>query len=198
MPKCKNVDTGSYKGTEPSPKGLGICARGEAVGSLLEGLDGNMWEVKTTKNGTRRWVKIAASKSAKKKSAKKKSAKKKSAKKKSTKKKSTKKKSTKKKSAKKKSTKKKSTKKKSTKKKSEKKKSTKKKKKEFKYPTLVEQMKDNPWMGEILEKIANKETLTEYEEDLYKMMKSQPLPPGGITKLIKKYKKKTKTTKKSK
>ena len=178
MPKCKNVDTGSYKGTEPSPKGLGICARGEAVGSLLEGLDGNMWEVKTTKNGTRRWVKIAASKSAKKKSAKKKSAKKKSAKKKSTKKKSTKKKS--------------------TKKKSEKKKSTKKKKKEFKYPTLVEQMKDNPWMGEILEKIANKETLTEYEEDLYKMMKSQPLPPGGITKLIKKYKKKTKTTKKSK
>ena len=155
MPKCKNVDTGSYKGTEPSPKGLGICARGEAVGSLLEGLDGNMWEVKTTKNGTRRWVKISTSKSTKKKS-----------------------------------TKNKSTKKKSTKKKSTKKKSTKKKKKEFKYPTLVEQMKDNPWMGEILEKIANKETLTEYEEDLYKMMKSQPLPPGGLTKLIKKYKKK--------
>ena len=32
MPKCKNVDTGTYKGTEPSPKGLGYCARGEKVG----------------------------------------------------------------------------------------------------------------------------------------------------------------------
>ena len=58
MPKCKNADTGTYKGTEPSPKGLGYCARGEKVGKKKKGLDGNMWEVKETKNGTARWVKI--------------------------------------------------------------------------------------------------------------------------------------------
>ena len=40
MPKCKNADTGTYKGTEPSPKGLGYCARGEKVGKKKKGLDG--------------------------------------------------------------------------------------------------------------------------------------------------------------
>ena len=69
MPKCKNAETGTYKGTEPSPKGLGYCARGEKVGKKKKGRDGNMWEVKETKKGTARWVKITkTNKSAEKKS----------------------------------------------------------------------------------------------------------------------------------
>ena len=62
MPQCKNSNTGTYKGTEPSPKGLGYCARGEKLGKKKKGLDGNMWEVKETKNGTPRWVKITQTK----------------------------------------------------------------------------------------------------------------------------------------
>ena len=62
MPKCKNSSTGTYKGTEPSPKGLGYCARGEKLGKKKKGLDGNMWEVKKTKNGIERWVKITKTK----------------------------------------------------------------------------------------------------------------------------------------
>ena len=58
MPRCKNANTGTYKGTEPSPKGLGYCARGEKIGKKKKGLDGNMWIVKETKKGTARWVKI--------------------------------------------------------------------------------------------------------------------------------------------
>jgi len=76
MPKCKNSSTGTYKGTEPSPKGLGYCARGEKIGKKKKGLDGNMWEVKKTKNGIERWVKITKTKKSVKKSAKKKSVKK--------------------------------------------------------------------------------------------------------------------------
>ena len=194
MPKCKNFDTGTYKGTEPSPKGLGICARGENMGHRIKGLDGNIWEVKATKTGTKRWVKITLdkpkNKSAKKKSAKNKSAKNKSAKKKSAKNKSAKKKSAKKKSAKKKSAKKKSAKKKSAKKKSAKKKSAKKKSaKKIKNPTLLQQIKSNPWMEDILKKKANNEKISDYDKDLFNMMQNQPLPPGGMTKLLKKYKK---------
>ena len=59
MPKCKNSSTGTYKGTEPSPKGLGYCARGEKLGKKKKGLDGNMWEVKETNKGIARWVKIS-------------------------------------------------------------------------------------------------------------------------------------------
>ena len=181
MPRCKNANTGTYKGTEPSPKGLGYCARGEKIGKKKKGLDGNMWIVKETKKGIARWVKITKlDKSVVKKKSAKKSATKKSAKKKSAKKKSATKKSAKKKSAKKKSAKKKSAKKKSAKKKS------------FKYPTLLEQMKDNPWMKDILVKVANNETLTEYDKGLFEMIKEQPLPAGGIDKLIKKFKKKPK------
>ena len=74
MPRCKNAKTGRYKGTEPSPKGLGYCARGEKIGKKKKGLDGNMWEVKETKKGVTRWVKITKiQKSTKKKSTKKKS-----------------------------------------------------------------------------------------------------------------------------
>jgi len=214
MPKCQNFDTGTYKGIEPSPKGLGLCARGENIGHRIKGLDGNIWEVKATKTGTKRWVKItsdkskkksakkksAKKKSAKKKSAKKKSAKKKSAKKKSVKNKSTKKKSAKKKSAKKKSAKNKSAKKKSAKNKSDKKKSAKKKSvkkksvkkksvKKNKKSTLLQQIKSNPWMKDILKKKANNEKISDYDKDLFNMMQNQPLPPGGMTKLLKKYKK---------
>ena len=53
-------------------------------------------------------------------------------------------------------------------------------------------MKDNPWMEDILIKVANNEMLTDYDKELFKMMKEQPLPPGGIDKLIKKFKKKSK------
>lgn len=56
MPKCKNDSTRSYKGTEPSPKGKGYCAHAEKIGSKKKGNDGNKWEVKTTKTGTKRWV----------------------------------------------------------------------------------------------------------------------------------------------
>lgn len=31
MPKCKNDTTRSYKGNEPSPKGLGYCAHAEKL-----------------------------------------------------------------------------------------------------------------------------------------------------------------------
>ena len=33
MPICKNDPKKSYKGTEPSPKGLGFCAHAEKLGT---------------------------------------------------------------------------------------------------------------------------------------------------------------------
>ena len=36
MPKCKNDPTKSYIGTEPSPKGLGWCGRGEKEGKKVK------------------------------------------------------------------------------------------------------------------------------------------------------------------
>ena len=55
--KCKNYDgskkMGYYKGDEPSPKGLGFCAKYEIEGKERKGKDRNLWKVK---NG--RWVKI--------------------------------------------------------------------------------------------------------------------------------------------
>jgi hypothetical protein len=53
---------------------------------------------------------------------------------------------------------------------------------------LVKQMKDNPWMEEILKRKANGQPLNNYDKYLYSKMKQQPLPKGGITKLIQKYK----------
>lgn len=43
MPGCKNNSKKSYTGKEPSPKGLGFCASGEKEGTVMKGLDGNMW-----------------------------------------------------------------------------------------------------------------------------------------------------------
>jgi hypothetical protein len=57
MPKCKNIKTKSYTGTEPSPKGLGYCASGENVGVKKKGRDKCMWIVKKISNGTKRWFK---------------------------------------------------------------------------------------------------------------------------------------------
>ena len=58
MPKCLNNPKKSYKGTEPSPKGLGYCAGGMKVGEKKKGKDGNMWIVKQVKNGSKRWMKL--------------------------------------------------------------------------------------------------------------------------------------------
>ena len=57
MPKWKNTTKGTYKGTEPSPKGLGYCAKGEKTTKKKRGLDGNMWIIGETKNGVKRWIK---------------------------------------------------------------------------------------------------------------------------------------------
>jgi len=57
MPKCINDITKSFKGDEPSPKGLGYSASSEEIGTVMAGKDGNNWRVIQTKN-CKRWVKI--------------------------------------------------------------------------------------------------------------------------------------------
>lgn len=59
MPKCKNDPTRSYKGTEPSPKGFGYCAHTEKLGKKRKGKDGNIWIVKETIKGSKRWFKYS-------------------------------------------------------------------------------------------------------------------------------------------
>lgn len=59
MPNCKNDSKKTYKGTEPSPKGLGYCAHVSKVGLRKKGKDGNMWVVKKISNGSKRWVKYS-------------------------------------------------------------------------------------------------------------------------------------------
>ena len=61
MPKCIGDPSRSYKGTEPSPKGLGYCAHTHSVGTTKTGNDGNTWTVETTYRGTKRWVKKSGS-----------------------------------------------------------------------------------------------------------------------------------------
>ena len=55
MPKCHNHSKATYKGTEPSPKGLGYCARAEHEGAEMQGRDGRSWIVQLTKTGSKRW-----------------------------------------------------------------------------------------------------------------------------------------------
>ena len=62
MPKCKNSPTGTYKGTEPSPKGRGYCAKGEKVNKKMKGNDGKMWIISETKTGLKRWIKFTNNK----------------------------------------------------------------------------------------------------------------------------------------
>ena len=58
MLKYKNDPTRKYKGTEPSPKGLGYCAHNMKVGAVKKGKDGNKWIVKDMKNGSKIWVNV--------------------------------------------------------------------------------------------------------------------------------------------
>ena len=55
---CKNDKKKKYKGTEPSPKGLGYCAHAEKEGKKRKGKDGNTWIVTKVSNGSLRWMKI--------------------------------------------------------------------------------------------------------------------------------------------
>jgi hypothetical protein len=57
MPICKNDPKKSYKGTEPSPKGLGYCAHSEKIGKVRKGKDGNNWIIIETKTGIKKWIK---------------------------------------------------------------------------------------------------------------------------------------------
>jgi hypothetical protein len=56
MPKCLNDISKTYKGDEPSPKGLGYAAGSETVGHKMRGKDGNMWIVQETKT-CKKWAK---------------------------------------------------------------------------------------------------------------------------------------------
>ena len=72
MPTCKNDSSSYYKGTEPSPKGLGYCAHAEKVNKRRKGKDGKFWIVKTARrSGTtkriKRWVRVVSAKPKKKK-----------------------------------------------------------------------------------------------------------------------------------
>jgi hypothetical protein len=60
MPICKKDSKSSYKGNEPSPKGLGYCAHSENVDTKMKGKDGNMWIIKKTSTGSKRWVKLSS------------------------------------------------------------------------------------------------------------------------------------------
>lgn len=56
MPKCKNDPKRTYKGIEPSPKGLGYCAHSEKTGEIKKGRDNNLWIVKQY-NNSKKWIK---------------------------------------------------------------------------------------------------------------------------------------------
>lgn len=62
MPRCKNDSLRSYKGTEPSPKGLGYCAHACEIGTVMKGNDGSDWKVVATHNNVKRWQKMIQSK----------------------------------------------------------------------------------------------------------------------------------------
>jgi hypothetical protein len=55
MPPCKNDKTRSYKGDEPSPKGLGFCAHAEPLWKERKGRDGRKWEVREDAKGVKSW-----------------------------------------------------------------------------------------------------------------------------------------------
>ena len=56
MPICKNDSSKTYKGDEPSPKGLGYCAHAEKLKTEMEGKDGKRWIVSKNKNNTKKWI----------------------------------------------------------------------------------------------------------------------------------------------
>jgi hypothetical protein len=57
MPQCKNDNTKTYTGTEPSPKGLGYCAHNENLYKIMVGLDNNYWYVSPV-GKSRRWKRL--------------------------------------------------------------------------------------------------------------------------------------------
>ena len=57
MPPCKNDNTKTFKGTEPSPKGLGYCAHSEKIGTIKKGKDGNEWIIIKSSNNVKKWIK---------------------------------------------------------------------------------------------------------------------------------------------
>ena len=57
--RCKNDENAHYKGTEPSPKGLGYAAHPEELLKRKKGLDGNFWivvSVGSSVNSKKRWI----------------------------------------------------------------------------------------------------------------------------------------------
>lgn len=46
----------TYRGDEPSPKGLGMCARSESVGTRRRGRDGGVWRVTVRSDGVKTWT----------------------------------------------------------------------------------------------------------------------------------------------
>ena len=55
---CKGKSKhGYFKGTEPSPKGLGYCAHCTPLNVIMKGKDGKLWENQKYSKG-KRWVKV--------------------------------------------------------------------------------------------------------------------------------------------
>ena len=53
----KNTKGGYFTGKEPSPKGMGYCARCTPLNIMMKGVDGNLWEIKKYSKG-KRWVRV--------------------------------------------------------------------------------------------------------------------------------------------
>ena len=54
---CDKSKKAYYTGEEPSPKGLGYCARCTPLNVMMKGKDGNLWENKKYSKG-KRWVRV--------------------------------------------------------------------------------------------------------------------------------------------
>lgn len=65
MPSCKNDSKRFYTGNEPSPKGKGYCAHAEKIGTVKIGANGELWIVKSTSTGIKRWMKSSPKRVAK-------------------------------------------------------------------------------------------------------------------------------------
>ena len=63
MPTCRGEYKTYYRGDEPSPKGLGWCARSEEVGKRRRGNDGEMWVVREDRIGRLSWKRTSTSSS---------------------------------------------------------------------------------------------------------------------------------------
>ena len=60
MPVCKGDYNTYYRGDEPSPKGLGYCARSEGVGKKRKGNDGEVWVVRQDSMGRLAWKRASS------------------------------------------------------------------------------------------------------------------------------------------